>query len=68
MNINNCIDIYRTVTGTHFVLIDTVRRTETDITTSEAETWYYNKGYAKWTDRAVSYMEEVILNPECIQI
>lgn len=65
---NNFIDIIRTITGTHFVLINKGTNTETDITHSEAETWYHNKGYAQWSDRAVTYMEEVVLNPECVQI
>ncbi len=64
----NYIDIMRTVTGTYFVLINTHTRTETDISHSEAETWYHNKGYARWSDKAVTYMEEVVLNPECLQI
>lgn len=64
----NHIDIIRTITGTHFVLINTLKKKETPITHSEAETWYHNKGYAEWTDKAVTYMEEVVLNSECIQI
>ena len=65
---NNYIDIVRTMTGTHFVLINVLKKVETPITHSEAETWYHNKGYAVWSDTAVSYFEEVVLNPECIQI
>ena len=65
---NNYIDIIRTITGTHFVLINVLKKVETPITHSEAETWYHNKGYAVWSDKAVSYMEEVVMNPECIQI
>ena len=65
---SNYIDIIRTITGTHFVLINFETRTEKDITHSDAEMWYYNRGYARWSDRAISYMEEVVLNPECIQI
>ena len=65
---NNYIDVTRTITGTHFVLINVGKKEETWITHSEAETWYHNKGYARWSDKAVTYMEEVVLNPECIQI
>ena len=65
---SNYIDIIRTITGTHFVLINVLKKVETPITESEAQTWYHNKGYAVWSDRAVTYMEDVILNPECIQI
>ena len=65
---NNYIDIIRTITGTHFILINVKNKEETAITTSEAEIWYHNKGYARWSDKALTYMEEVILNPECIQI
>jgi len=65
---NNYIDIFRTITGTHFVLFNFHTRSETDITHSEAEMWYHNKGYARWSDQAVTYMEEVVLNPECVQV
>lgn len=65
---NNYIDIVRTITGTHFVLINVGKKEETWITHSEAETWYHNKGYARWSDKAVSYFEEVVMNPECMQI
>ena len=68
MNNNYYIDITRTMTGTHFVLINVLKKAETWITHSEAETWYHNKGYARWSDKAVTYMEEVVLNPECMQI
>jgi hypothetical protein len=65
---NNYIDLAVTVHETFFVLLDCHTKVETRITNSEAETWYYNKGYARWSDRAVTYMEEVILNPEPMQI
>ena len=65
---SNYIDIFRTITGTHFVHVDVEGRTERDISHSEAEMWYHNKGYARWSDQAVTYMEEVVLNPECVQI
>lgn len=68
MSNNFYIDIIRTITGTHFVLINVLKKVETPITHSEAETWYHNKGYARFSDKAVTYMEEVVLNPECIQI
>ncbi len=58
---NNYIDIIRTVTGTHFVLINTHTKTETDITHSEAELWYHNRGYARFSDKAVTYLEEAVM-------
>jgi mannose-6-phosphate isomerase-like protein (cupin superfamily) len=65
---SNIIDIIQTVTGTHFVHIDVKNRTERDITHSEAEMWYFNKGSARWSDKAVTFMEEVVLDPDCMQI
>lgn len=65
---NKYIDTISSITGTHFILIDEEKKEETPITTSEAEMWYHNKGYAAWSDKAVTYMEEVILNPDCVQV
>ena len=61
------INTYKTITGTYFTLTNWATKTEQDITTEEAITWWRNGLSARWTKRAKQYMED-ILNPDTVQI
>ena len=62
------IDTMSTITGTFFTLTDWSTKTEHNISTEEAITWWHNGLGAKWTARARKYMEDVVLNAESILI
>ena len=67
MKSNIEINTYSTITGTYFTLTNWATKTEQDITTEEAITWWRNGRTARWTKQAKQYMED-ILNPDCVEI